>query len=337
MLSELDQVRTLDGVPVLEAWLSNPNRFTAEDALDYQSSGLNVSALGAPLGGSREDALLWIARWNGFLAVNSDYFSRIDTVDKLEGANESGKTGVMLTLQTSDHFEELDDVDLFHGLGQRLSQLCHNQSNHIATAGFDDDDEGLSDYGARVVERMLQVGMTVDVSHCSDLTTLQTLDMATRPILITHAPCRALMPGYLRAKDDEMIRKMAKTGGVIGMPVLRFMMRDREPVTVEHYLDHIDHVVELVGVEYVGIGSDQGLDTQDQWPFEMRKREITSGPPKYQVHTNDAYQISIEGINHQKRIFDITEGLIRRRYNDEEIVLILGGNFERALKESWNV
>ena len=73
----------------------------------------------------------------------------------------------------------------------------------------------------------------------------------------------------------------------------------------------------------------------DRLPLEVRKRTINSVESKYRVHTNDQYLICIEGINHSRRIFDIAEGLIRRRYDDAEIGLILGGNFERALEETW--
>ena len=337
MLAPIEQARMIDGRRLTEVWLSEPGSFTEDDAREYLAAGVNVYALGDLLPDSPADELKWFAKWNGFIASNSQYFDRIDTLEKLGNAQNSGKIGLILTLQTSFHFRELDDVDLFHSLGQRVGQLSHNRSNHIATAGFDDDDKGLSDFGADVVERMQQVGLAVDVSHCSDKTTLQTLEIAKRPILFTHAPCRALNPGYARAKTDDMIRKMADTGGVMGIAILRFFARDREPVTVEHFFDHIDHVVKVAGIEHVGIGSDQGFDTEDQLPLEVRRNTIQNAPAKYKVHSNDHYQISIEGINHRKRIFDITEGLIRRGYSDEHILLILGGNFARALGESWDV
>ena len=272
MLVELDQARTVDGVPLVDHWLSEPWTFTAADAQDYLDSQINVFALGHPLD-EDHDVTDWFARWNGFIAGNNEYFDRIDTKDKLRNAGESGRTGILLTLQTAFHFRELNDVNRYHGLGQRVSQLCHNESNHIATAGFDDDDKGLSDFGAEIVERIQDVGMGVDVSHCSDKTTMQTLEIAKRPILFTHAPCRALNPGYARAKTDDMIRKMAATGGVMGVAVLRFFPRDKEPVTIEHFLDHIDHIVKIAGIEHVGIGSDQGLDTEDPYlPISLRHR-----------------------------------------------------------------
>src|SRR5581483_12079272 len=86
--------------------------------------------------------------------------------------------------------------------------------------------------------------------------TLDALAAATRPVLFTHATARALVPGHLRCKTDDAIRRMAKTGGVMGIAMIRFMVKDSEPVTIEHVLDHVDYVAKLVGIEHVAIGSD---------------------------------------------------------------------------------
>ena len=337
MLNLFNPVSMIAGQQATDVWQSVSGSFTRQDADDYLEVGVNVYSLGHVIDDDPDTEWQWFAKWNGFIASNARFFDRIDTVEKLRNAGASGKTGIILSTQSAFHFRELDDINLYFSLGQRVAQLSHNQSNHIATAGFDDNDKGLSDFGSDVVHRMQEVGMTVDVSHCSDMTTLQTLEIARSPVLITHAPCRALNPGYSRGKTDEMIRKMAATGGVIGIPVLRFMIRDREPVTVEHFLDHIDHVVNLAGIEHVGIGSDQGFDTEDDLPLEVRQNTLENAPPKYKVHTNENYQIGIDELNHPMRIFDITEGLLRRGYSDDHIRLVLGGNFERALTETWTI
>jgi membrane dipeptidase len=177
--------------------------------------------------------------------------------------------------------------------------------------------------------------MAVDLSHCADVTTLDALEAVTKPALFTHACCRALLPGYMRNKTDEMIRKMAGTGGVMGIAMLRFMVRDQEPVAIEHVLDHFDHAVRLVGVQHVGIGSDMDLIGNpnpvggDSDPSQQPNFE------RYKVHTDEDGRITIRGLDHAKRVFDLTEGLIRRGYNDDDIKLLLGGNFVRVLSEIW--
>ncbi|HUJ15469.1 MAG TPA: membrane dipeptidase [Thermoanaerobaculia bacterium] len=315
-------------------WLSRPEGFTPRDDVRHADSGIRVFALG-DLVTDYDVAMIWMAKWNGFIASNSRFLERVDDTRKLAERTRTTKIGIMLTLQDSSHFRTADDVALFFGLGQRVSQLTYNGPNRLGSGAFADADVPLTPFGAEIVKRMNEVGMAIDLSHCGDRTTLDALAASRKPVLITHAACRALNPGYPRAKTDEMIRKMAATGGVMGIPVLRFMIRGTEPVSVEDFLDHIDHVAKLVGVEHVGIGSDESLETEDAMPLEWRRKRLEGADPKYHVHTDAQYRIAIEGIDHPQRTFDIAEGLVRRGYSDGDIRLILGGNFARALGEIW--
>lgn len=314
-----------------EMWLSEPGSYTAKDHQNCKDSGINIFAPGF-LSINHFDAVEQMARWNGFIASNSKYLVRIDRAEKLDTIHKSGKIGVILSQQNSTHFRKVEDVDLFYELGQRVSQLTYNSANKLGCGAFEDKDKGMTEFGAEIVQRMNKTGMAVDVSHCGDKTTLEAVEVSKKPVLITHAACRALNPGYGRAKTDEAIKKMASKGGIIGIPMLRFMVHDREPVSIEHFLDHIDYAAKLVGVEHVGIGSDQNLDTTDALPAEWRKRRLKNAHPKYKAHTNKRYQISIDGLNHARRTFDVAEGLIRRNYRDDQIKLVMGENFKRVLK-----
>jgi len=191
-------------------------------------------------------------------------------------------------------------------------------------------------FGLSIMEQMQQVGMAVDVSHCGDQTTLDALDAAKKPVIFTHATARALVPGHLRCKTDEAIRKMAKSGGVMGIAMIRFMVRASEPVTIEHVLDHVDYVAKLAGLEHVGIGSDLDVvgnpNAVNGGGFDPRTQPNFS---RYQYHEDGDGAINIRGLNHPKRVFDLTEGLIRRGYTDAQIVQILGGNAIRVLGTIW--
>jgi membrane dipeptidase len=175
--------------------------------------------------------------------------------------------------------------------------------------------------------------MAVDVSHCGDRTTLDAFEVSRRPVLITHSNCRVLANGHPRDKSDEAILAMGKSGGVMGITGVRMFVRDKEPTTIEHALDHFDHVAKLVGPEHLGVGSDIDLDGYDDMPPEMNK-QLRAG---YKGSYGFREKIDIEGIDHPKRMFDLTEGLIRRKYTDAQIEGILGGNFVRVLTGIWNV
>jgi len=320
--------------PRAERWLKEPGSFSKDDWAIYRGSGLNAVALGHGAG-TYEEAVRFYADWNGFLAAYPDWFTRIDDVADFARARTSGKFGVLLSFQDSTHFRTPDDVATFFGLGQRLSQLTYNFNNRIGSGFLEQRDGGLSVFGLSIMERMQTVGMAVDVSHCGDQTTLDALDAAKKPVIFTHATARALVPSHLRCKTDEAIRKMAKTGGMMGINYIRFMDRGQEPVTVEHVLDHFDYVAKLVGVEHLGVGSDLdvvGNPNALGGSFNPRTQTNFS---RYQYHEDEGGAITVKGLNHPKRMFDLTEGLIRRGYKDDDIRGILGGNAVRVLGEIW--
>jgi len=325
-------VFTLD-FPLQDQWVANPESFTAAQFQRFRDSGINVFHPALGLGGPNayEGALRFFAGWNAFIAGNDERLMRIDSPADFGRVKGSGKVGVILGLQNAEHFRQLDDVDAFRNLGQRVAQLTYNSRNLIGNGATERRDEGLSDYGVAVVERMNRVGMAVDVSHCGDRTTLDAFEVSKRPVLITHSNCRALVPAQPRAKTDEAVRAVARSGGVMGITGVRMFVRGEEPTTIEHVLDHFDHVAKLVGAEHLGVGSDIDLDGYDDMPPELNKK-LRAG---YKGSYGFREKIDIEGLDHPKRMFDLTEGLIRRRYTDAQIEGILGGNFRRVLSEIW--
>jgi len=319
--------------PKAATWFSDPALFTAADWQRYKASGLTVIHIGVGTGGldAYDDTLRFLATWNGFIAHHSDWLMRVDSPERLEAAKRSGKLGIILGLQNSEHFRKPDDVDYFYSIGQRVSQLTYNSRNMIGNGSTERNDSGLSDFGVGIVERMNQVGMAVDVSHSGDATTLDACAVSKAPVLFTHANCRALN-NHVRCKTDDAIKRMAATGGVIGITGVRMFVKASEPTTVEDVLDHYDHVAKLVGVEHLGTGSDIDLDGYDALPEPMRKKLHAGYKASYAFREKD----DIEGLNHPQRTYDLAEGLIRRDYTDSQIEGILGGNFKRVLTQIWS-
>ena len=314
-------------------WMADPESFTAADFQPFKDSSINVIHPAVGLGGVNafETALRFFATWNAFIADRDEYFMRIDSAADLDRVKKLGKLGVLLGLQNAAHFRTPDDVDFFRALGQRVSQLTYNSRNLIGNGATERRDEGISDFGVAIIERMNKVGMAIDVSHCGDRTTLDAFEISKKPVLITHSNCRALVPGHPRVKTDEAIKKVGASGGVMGITGVRMFVKADEPTTVEHVLDHFDHVKKLIGAEHLGVGSDIDLYGYDAMPPELNKQLRAAYKGSYGFRE----KIDIEGLNHPKRMFDLTEGLIRRKYSDAEIQGILGGNFARVLKQIW--
>jgi membrane dipeptidase len=304
----------------LSGWEAAPDRFQTIDFQRLKSSGITIfhPAVGFTEGDVYKESLTDITGWNLFIASHSNEFMRVDGAADLAHAKALGKIGIVIGQQNSEHFRTIEDVSRFYAMGQRVSQLTYND-NLIGGGSTGAKNIGLTDYGAQVVERMNRLGMAVDVSHCSDRTTLDAIEASTKPVLVTHANCRALVPGSARCRTDEAIRNLAAKGGVLGVTMVRFFVGSGGSVTIENVLDHIDHVVKVAGVEHVGIGTDVDLDGRD--------RHVPGNIP---VRRND-----LDGMQYARKIFDLTEGLVRRNYSRQNIELILSGNFQRALSQIW--
>lgn len=321
--------------PLQAKWEANPETFSEATFKEFLDSGINVFHPAIGLGGLDpfQTALAWFASWNSFIAGNDTRLMRVDSAGDFARIKDSKKVAVILGLQNSAHFRTPNDVNLFHALGQRVSQLTYNSRNLIGNGSTERRDEGISDFGVAIIERMNAVGMAVDVSHCGDRTTLDAFELSKKPVLITHSNVRALANGHPRDKADEAIRAVKKSGSVMGITGVRMFVSDKEPTTIETALDHFDYVARLIGPEHLGVGSDIDLHGYDDMPPELNK-QLRAG---YKGSYGFRDKIDIEGLDHPRRMFDLTEGLIRRKYSDANIEGILGGNFRRVLSDIWTV
>jgi membrane dipeptidase len=308
------------------------NPLTEAEIVMFRSCGITGFHNSEGVGGATayDDALSYIAAWSGFVGRNTELFSLVGTADDLDRAKAKKKIAVIMGLQNADEFREVKDVKAFYQLGLRCAQLTYNTQNLLGSGSTERVDGGVSDYGVEIIKAMNEVGMLVDVSHSGDRTTLDAIELSPKPIAITHSNCRALN-NHPRLKTDEAIRKLAAKGGVMGITGVRMFVRDKEPTTIEDIVDHIDHVVKLVGIEHVGIGSDSDLLGYDRMPPEQLKQLRAAYKASYAFRD----RIDTDGFDHPQKVYDLTDALLRRGYSDANIELVLGGNFRRLLGATW--
>jgi len=305
---------------------------TATEIAAFRSSGINGFHHSIGTGGPdvQEETLAYLAGWQGLVGRHDDLLSLVDKAADLDQAKAAGKIAVMIGVQNSEHFQAPADVKKYFQLGQRCSQLTYNSQNFIGTGGTDRVDGGVSDFGASIIAAMNETRMLVDVSHCGDKTTLDAIEISSVPIAITHSNCRALN-NHPRLKTDEAIRKLAAKGGVMGITGVRNFVSDKEPTNIENIVDHIDHVVKLVGIEHVGIGSDSDLNGYDDMRADQREKLLAMYKASYAFRE----KLDTDDFDHPQKMFDLTESLIRRGYSDTGIQAVLGGNFRRLLGTIW--
>ena len=299
---------------------------------DFKASGITGFHNAYGLGGvdAYANALAYMAGWQGYAGRNPDVFALIGTAADLDRAKADGRAGCIMGIQNAQHFRTAADVQTFYDLGQRCSQLTYNSQNMIGSGSTERVDGGVSDFGAGIIEAMNKSGMLIDVSHSGDRTTLDAVAISPRPIAYTHSNCRAIS-GHPRTKTDEAIRALAAKGGVMGITGVRQFVSKTDPTNIGHYVDHIDHVVKLTGIEHVGIGSDADLNGYD----DMRPDQYAKLKAAYKASYAFRDKIDVDGFDHPRKVFDLTEELIRRRYSDANIKAVLGGNFRRLLGQTW--
>ena len=263
----------------------------------------------------------------------------------LRSAKAERKLGIVMACQDAQildaamysvNDQNLDNLELFHAQGLRVLQLAHNERNALGDSYREPGNAGLSLLGQRVVERMNELGMLVDLSHCGDRTTAEAIERSRKPCAITHAGCRAVYPSG-RNKPDELLRALADKGGVIGIFNMSVWLTDKPTVGLEELLVHVDHAVKVAGVDHVGFGSDGsvvntgGPDPQKDLEGFKHFVERNKGLPGSEQLPRHLHVTELTGPDRMSRL---AEGLDRRGYKPADIEKILGGNFMRLLLET---
>lgn len=269
----------------------------------------------------------------------------VTTAGELASASEVEELSVVLGFQdTRPIADELWRVDVFAELGVRVVQLTYNEQNYVGAGCCAQRDAGLSSLGESLIDRLNELGILVDLSHCGDRTTEDAVRYSTDPISFTHVGMRALCDAPGRNKTDEQLRLLAENGGVAGISFFPPIVK-REPnshrvaeATVEDVLDHVDYAVGLMGVDHVGIGTDlddRSLDRGETPPTSSLRTYRPSHPEVYGAGPMEVYDPYPRGVHRHTELRTLTAGLVDRGYAPEEIEKILGGNFLRLFSEVW--
>ena len=220
----------------------------------------------------------------------------------------SGRKVAMIGIENAYPIaDDLSRIEEFHARGGRYMSLAHNGHNqlsdsHTGEAEGDFLHGGLSELGRQAIAEMNRLGILVDISHPSAAAISQMLDISTAPVIASHSSARGLTD-HSRNLSDELLLRLRDNGGVAHAVAFGGYVSETEPATVADLVDHIDYMVDLIGIEHVGISSD-----------------FDGGG-------------GIEGWNDASETFNVTLELVRRGYNEEEISLLWSGNLLRVLDE----
>jgi membrane dipeptidase len=240
---------------------------------------------------------------------NSDEIALATTHKEVIDVVEGGRIAAILSVEGGEALEgDIGVLRMLYKLGVRALTLTHFPRNELGDGSRDDSGSQLTMFGGEVVEEMNRLGMIIDVSHLNERGFWDVIERTKRPVIASHSNCKAISKHH-RNLIDEQIEALAEKRGVINLSYCGGFIKEgitRETiseVSLEDWLDHLDHVIDLVGPDYVGLGSD--FDGGCGFP---ELNDITKVPR-------------------------ITRGLVARGYPDEEIKKILGGNNLRVFKD----
>ncbi len=275
-----------------------------------------------------------IKRISEFMKLISDNEELALTIEKyadIERAKRENKVGIVLGFQNVNPLEgNINLLYAYQKLGIKIIQLSYNERSPAADGCAEPTNCGLSKFGVKLIEYMNKLKMIVDISHVGDRSSLEAIELADH-VICSHANARKLC-NNIRNKSDEVIKALAEKDGVIGVNafpafVKKTKMKLGEKPTINDLLDHIDYIVNLVGVRHVGLG----LDFIDNWPIE-KHRELTTQPEIWGKPAPSGYYEYPIGIENASKVVNIARGLVARGYSNDEIKLILGENWLRIFR-----
>jgi membrane dipeptidase len=253
-----------------------------------------------------------------------DTFVQVEGVNDVHRARREGKLAVSFDLEGMDALNgDVGMVDVYYRLGVRQMLFAYNRNNK-AGGGCHDEDIGLTPFGRDVIREMNRVGMLVDCSHSGYRTTMQAMEVSTAPVIFSHSNARRLCDHERNIWDDQ-IKGCAATGGVIAVTGVGRFLGPKGPV-VEHLVEHIDYMVELVGPEHVGLGMDSVLEQRP--PHQPFRGSRVYWPERQYPDTGSGY-VDPEAWPR------VTQALLDRGYRDAAIRGILGENFLRVAGRVW--
>lgn len=252
----------------------------------------------------------------------------------LDETLKSGKIAVILGLEGGRPLEgrpmqdSLSTLRAFYRLGVRSLQLTGNGRNRLADGIAETRTKGgLTQFGVAVVKEMNRLGMVLDISHLAPFGVMDVLNVSEAPVIASHSNARAVCD-HPRNLTNEIIKMIAEREGMVGLSFFSTLInKDKDLPTVEDLVDHIDHIANLVGIDYVGLGPDFS-----EFSIRMSQWSGARGDMEGVQYGNKESYFHPE-LRDWRHLPNVTRSLLKRGYAERDIQKVLGENFLRVYKK----
>lgn len=279
-----------------------------------------------------------IGRFERAIDREPQTFGRIRSAKDIAAAKHAGRVGIIYGVQDAVAFEtRLERLDDLYGLGLRVVQPTYNRRNLLGDGCLEPANAGLSIAGVQAIERMNELGMLIDLSHCGRRTAQEAIRQSRKPVAFTHTGAAALAD-HPRNRTDAELRAVAEKGGVSGVYFMPYLSGGKQP-TAADVIRHLEHMLNVAGEDHVSIGTDGGVSAQvvdqayrDSFAAETRaRRDAGIAAPQ---ETEDGYLFAAE-LNTPRRLETLAAMLEERGHPAARIEKVLGLNLVRVLRDVW--
>jgi membrane dipeptidase len=275
-----------------------------------------------------------VAAWNRRFTENADLIRPVRTVADIQSAKHQGRTGIIMGWQNISPIEDrLEYLQIFKTLGVGIMQLTYNTQNYAGAGYLEENDSGLTGFGREVVAEMARVGVLCDLSHVGDKTTADTIAFSSQPVCMSHVLPRALRD-VKRNKPDELMQACAAKGGLVGTSFFSPGLAAGNNATLHDVLDAMEYVINLVGEDHVGIGTDysQGHARPGPWLLYANRDK---GTARTLTEFGSAKINKPAGVERVHKLPNLTNAMLARGWSDNTVRKLLGENWLRLLTTVW--
>ncbi len=276
-----------------------------------------------------ELAIDGVLEYDRLIIKENEFWLKATGVAEIQTARDQSRIALFYLFQNSTQFgKNVDNVDVFYGLGVRSSQITYNYQNWAGAGCNESDGSGLTVFGHEVAERMNDIGMLIDLSHANMKTMANTIEASSAPVIVSHSCCRALFE-HKRNTTDKNLKALADKGGVFGVTQMRSFMTQQIDDAVHYYYQHIEHALNLAGSDHVCIGSDRDhrrLVLTEEYLDELKREEGENFDPSQ-------WPLYFEELNGPRRMEIIWDGLARRGMGQGQLEKLFGLNIYRVYQE----
>ena len=275
-------------------------------------------------------------QWNKWFEQYPSLIMPAYFAEDVEQAKKLNKTAIIFGFQNPSPIEDdIGLVEILHRLGGRFMQLSYNNQSLLATGCYEENDPGITRMGKEVIKEMNRVGMVVDMSHSSEKSTLQAIEVSEKPIVISHAN-PSFWHSAKRNKSNNILSKLAESNGILGFSLYPHHLNNSSSCKLEDFCSMIARTVDLMGIDHVGFGSDLCQDQPDSIVEWMRvgkwTKEIDYGEGSA---SNPGFPNMPIWFRDNRDWHNIIIGLKNIGFNEEEVDKIKGKNWLNFFKKSF--